>query len=111
MSSVTDQVSSLPSWVVTIGASAASAVGAVVLATVNQAPNFQRVLQASTKTLIDGYEARVANLSDEVDTLRAEIISLRKTIFELASRSPSPKDCDNCPKILPLSPLPPYQSA
>src|SRR5574337_2025573 len=38
------------------------------------------MFDAKTKTLIDGYEKRVSDLTDEIHNLRAEIISLRQAL-------------------------------
>lgn len=38
------------------------------------------IIEEKLKTLIDGYEKRIADLTREVDTLRAEVIDLRKAL-------------------------------
>lgn len=72
--------SELPQWVVTLGASVATAIGALILAIINRVPAFQAAIQAATKTLIEGYETRVAELTAEVHALRAEVVALRKAL-------------------------------
>ena len=66
MATIPDQGVYLPQWMTTVGASAMSAVAAIVITTINQSSNFQRIIQESTRILIVAYEKRVEVLVDEL---------------------------------------------
>ena len=66
MATSPDQGVYLPQWLTTIGASAVSAVAAIVITTMNQSTTFQRVIQKSTQVLIVAYEKRVGVLVGEL---------------------------------------------
>jgi hypothetical protein len=72
----------LPSWLVTLGASALTAVGGFVLALVNRGPAMQSAVDGRMRTLIDGYERRVDDLTLEVHNLREEVINLRRALAD-----------------------------
>ena len=72
----------IPQWVVTIAAAGISFVGGIVAALVNRSPALQRLIDSRLKTLIDGYESRIADLMGELHELRIEVARLRA---ELAS--------------------------
>jgi len=71
-----------PNWLVTLGASAMTAIGGFVLALVNRGPAMQTALDARLQTLIDGYERRVDDLMLEVHCLREEVVNLRRALAE-----------------------------
>jgi len=71
-----------PNWLITLGASALTAVGGFVLALVNRGPALQSAVDARLRTLIDGYERRVDDLMLEVHSLREEVVSLRRALAE-----------------------------
>jgi len=75
-------IGEIPNWLVTLGASALTAVGGFVLAVVNRGPAMQTALDARLQTLIDGYERRVDDLMLEVQSLREEVINLRRALAE-----------------------------
>lgn len=72
----------LPNWLVTLGASALTAVGGFVLALVNRGPAMQAAVDGRLRTLIDGYERRVDDLTLEVHSLREEVVNLRRALAE-----------------------------
>ena len=72
----------IPGWLVTLGASAATAVGGFVLALVNRGPALQLAVDGRLRTLIDGYERRVDDLTLEVHCLRDEVVNLRRALAE-----------------------------
>ena len=72
----------LPNWLVTLAASALTAVGGFVLALVNRGPAMQLAMDGRLRTLIDGYERRVDDLMLEVHGLREEVVNLRKALAE-----------------------------
>jgi hypothetical protein len=72
----------IPNWLVTLGASALTALGGFILAVVNRGPAMQTALDVRLQTLIDGYERRVDDLMLEVQSLREEVINLRRALAE-----------------------------
>jgi hypothetical protein len=72
----------LPGWLVTLGASALTAVGGFALALVNRGPAMQSAVDGRLRTLIDGYERRVDDLTLEVHCLREEVVNLRRALAE-----------------------------
>jgi hypothetical protein len=70
----------LPHWLVTLGASALTAVGGFALALINRGPAMQAAVDERLRTLIDGYERRVDDLTLEVHTLREEVVNLRRAL-------------------------------
>lgn len=72
----------VPGWLLTLGASALTAVGGFVLALVNRGPAMQAAVDERLRTLIDGYERRVDDLTLEVHTLRDEVMKLRRALAE-----------------------------
>ncbi|MCW2317577.1 hypothetical protein SAMN06265338_101712 [Rhodoblastus acidophilus] len=75
-------IGEIPSWLVTLGASALTAVGGFILALLNRGPAMQTALDARLQTLIDGYERRVDDLMLEVHGLREEVVNLRRALAE-----------------------------
>ncbi len=69
-------------WLITLGASALTAVGGFVLALVNREPAMQEAVDVRLRTLIDGYERRVDDLTMEVHSLREEVVNLRRALAE-----------------------------
>ena len=67
-------------WLVTIGVGVVTAFGGFVVALVNRSPALQGLVDSRLRTLIDGYEKRIDDLTHEVATLRAEVISLRHAL-------------------------------
>ncbi len=72
----------LPNWLITLGASAVTAVGGFFLALVNRGPAMQSAVDGRLRTLIDGYERRVDDLMLEVHCLRDEDVNLRRALAE-----------------------------
>jgi hypothetical protein len=72
----------LPNWLITLGASALTAVGGFFLALVNRGPAMQSAVDGRLRTLIDGYERRVDDLTLEVHCLREEVVNLRRALAE-----------------------------
>jgi hypothetical protein len=72
----------IPNWLVTLGASAVTAVGGFILALVNRGPAMQSAVDGRLRTLIDGYERRVDDLTLEVHCLREEVVNLRRALAE-----------------------------
>ncbi len=72
----------LSNWLLTLGASALTAVGGFVLALVNRGPAMQSAVDSRLRTLIDGYERRVDDLTLEVHSLREEVVNLRKALAD-----------------------------
>jgi hypothetical protein len=72
----------LPNWLLTLGASVLTAVGGFVLALVNRGPAMQVAVDERLRTLIDGYERRVDDLTLEVHSLRDEVMNLRRALAE-----------------------------
>lgn len=72
----------IPNWAITLASSALTAVGGFILAFVNRGPAMQAAWLAANKDLITGYGGRVSELTAEVHSLRAEIVSLRKALDE-----------------------------
>jgi hypothetical protein len=72
----------LPNWLVTLGASAMTAVGGFILALVNRGPALQSAVDQRLKTVIDGYERRVDDLTLEVHSLREEVVHLRRALAD-----------------------------
>ena len=72
----------VPNWLLTLGASALTAMGGFVLALVNRGPAMQAAVDERLRTLIDGYERRVDDLTLEVHTLRDEVVKLRRALAE-----------------------------
>jgi hypothetical protein len=70
----------MSNWLVTLGASALTAAGGFVLALVNRGPAMQSAVDGRLRTLIDGYERRVEDLTLEVHSLREEVIKLRRAL-------------------------------
>ncbi|MCW2275026.1 hypothetical protein GJ654_09885 [Rhodoblastus acidophilus] len=75
-------IGEIPNWLVTLGASALTAVGGFLLALVNRGPAMQTALDARLQTLIDGYERRVDDLMLEIQSLREEVVNLRRALAE-----------------------------
>jgi hypothetical protein len=71
-----------PNWLVTLAASALTALGGFVLALVNRGPAMQSAVDGRLRTLIDGYERRVDDLTLEVHSLREEVINLRRALAD-----------------------------
>ena len=71
-----DSLPDVPQWAVVLGSSAVAAVGAFVLALVNRGPAIQAAWLAANKDLIEGYKARVAELTAQELSLRERLDAL-----------------------------------
>lgn len=54
---------------------------------IEEEATLSKTVEARLKTLIDGYESRIADLTQEVHQLRDEVISLRKALDEARAAS------------------------
>lgn len=80
--------SEMPNWIVTLSVGVITAFSGFVVALVNRSPALQSLVEARLRTLIDGYEKRIDDLTKEVAMLRAEVISLRKALDERPRPTP-----------------------
>ncbi len=74
-------------WTIGLGGSIIGAVGGFVAALLNRGPALQAAVDARLKTLIDGYEKRVDDLTMEVHSLREEVVRLRVALAQTRASS------------------------
>ena len=63
----------LPDWVLGLITTVAGGMGAAILALINRAPKFQQTIEASTRVLIEGQEARIKALTEHIFALERNI--------------------------------------
>jgi hypothetical protein len=76
-----------------------TAFGGFVVALVNRSPALQGLVDSRLRTLIDGYEKRIDDLTHEVSTLRAEVIALRHALDDGRHRAHHDADDQSPPRV------------
>jgi cell division protein FtsB len=80
---MSDTLPEVPSWLATAATLAVAALGTLggfIIALVNRTPALQSAIDQRLQTLIEGYEKRIVDLTEEVHSLREEVKSLRQAL-------------------------------
>jgi len=91
----------LPGWLVTLGASALTAIAGFILALVNRGPAMQTAINSAIAALNEGYKQRTDDLMAEVKELRKEVVELRKALDKTTGElheARAARECDTCSK-------------
>ena len=67
-------------WITAMLGAIGGSIGTVAIAFVNRKPALQVAVDSAVKTLIEGYKARIDDLTSEVHSLRSEVQELRKAL-------------------------------
>lgn len=80
---MSDTLPEVPSWLaaaVTLVVAVLGTLGGFIIALVNRTPSLQSAIDQRLQMLIEGYEKRIVDLTEEVHSLRDEVKSLRHAL-------------------------------